>query len=195
MTEHATADESVNHPKMLLVDGNAINLEVMSMYAGKCSKGPSVLAGGGQQAIDLFKDASASSSKRGSPGPDIVVLDLLMLEVSGFDVASAIRNMEGSMTCGPRAYAAALTGVVSDKNRRAAFEAGVDEYITKPATVKDLQSVIANWRIANGLQAEIEAKCTHPSLELQVVFEALICVLFPNKTLGARGYAVAHRPL
>jgi hypothetical protein len=31
VTEHATADESVNHPKMLLVDDNAINLKVISM--------------------------------------------------------------------------------------------------------------------------------------------------------------------
>jgi CheY-like chemotaxis protein len=148
--EHALSNEPVLHPRLLLVDDNAINLKVISMYAKKCSKGPFVLAGGGQQAIDLFNDASVISGNQRSSGFEIVVLDLSMPEVSGFDVASAIRSMERSAPCRPRAYIAALTGLVSDKDRRAAFEAGVDEYVTKPATVRDLQSVIANWRIANG---------------------------------------------
>ena len=148
--EHALSNEPVLHPRLLLVDDNAINLKVISMYAKKCSKVPFVLAGGGQQAIDLFNDASVISGNQRSSGFEIVVLDLSMPEVSGFDVASAIRSMERSAPCRPRAYIAALTGLVSDKDRRAAFEAGVDEYVTKPATVRDLQSVIANWRIANG---------------------------------------------
>lgn len=149
--EHAIVHEPAIHPKMLLVDDNAINLKVIGMYAKKCSKGAFVLAGGGQQAIDLFKDATTGSGRERPSAFDIVILDLSMPEVSGFDVASAIRGLERSKACRPRAYVAALTGLVSDKDRRAAFDAGVDEYITKPATVKDLQSVIANWRIANGL--------------------------------------------
>jgi CheY-like chemotaxis protein len=68
-----------------------------------------------------------------------------MPEVSGFDVAAAIRGLEKES--GARStYIAALTGLVSDKDRAAAFAAGVDEYVTKPATLKDVQSVVANWR-------------------------------------------------
>ena len=146
--EHALVAEHAPalHPKLLLVDDNAINLRVVGMYAKKCSKGPYVLAGGGQQAIDLYNDESNETSS----GFDIIFLDLSMPEVSGFDVAAAIRSTERSHPCRARTYIAALTGLVSDKDRRAAFEAGVDEYITKPATIKDFQSVIANWKIANG---------------------------------------------
>lgn len=148
--EHALVTSTNLDAKLLLVDDNAINLRVVGMYAKKCSKGPFSLASGGQQAIDLFNDAWASSNHDISSAFDIIFLDLSMPEVSGFDVAAAIRCTERSNPCRRRTYIAALTGLVSDKDRRAAFEAGVDEYVTKPATIKDFKNVIANWRIANG---------------------------------------------
>jgi len=134
-------------PRFLLVDDNAINLKVIGMYAKKCSKRPSVSAGGGQDAIDAFKTANlAPADDSVAPeGFDIILLDLSMPEVSGFDVAAAVRGLEKES--GARStYIAALTGLVSDKDRAAAFAAGVDEYVTKPATLKDVQSVVANWR-------------------------------------------------
>lgn len=146
-----TKDESPKvpiEPRILLVDDNAINLKVVCMYAKKCSKAPAVSAGGGQEAIDAFRAALSSTDETWSF--DIILLDLSMPEVSGFDVASAVREMEHE-TDGPRTYIAALTGLVSDKDREAAFTAGVDEYVTKPAKLKDLQAVVSNWRTAREL--------------------------------------------
>lgn len=151
-------------PKFLLVDDNPINLKIVAMYAKKCSPEAHVLAGGGQEAIDAFQKATQLEGVNDNnnnnttttdipPQPiDIVVLDLSMPAVTGFDVAIAIRQME--RTSQPqhhrprRTYIAALTGLVSEKDRERAFAAGVDEYITKPAMLKDLKSVVANWRCA-----------------------------------------------
>jgi len=155
--EHTLPDRTVakapdlpTEPRFLLVDDNAINLKVIGMYAKKCSKRPSASAGGGQEAIDAFKLASLAPSHDRTPENrfDIILLDLSMPEVSGFDVAAAVRKFEhenGSR----RTYIAALTGLVSDKDRAAAFAAGVDEYVTKPATLKDVQGVVASWRAAS----------------------------------------------
>lgn len=139
--------ERPTEPRFLLVDDNSINLKVISMYAKKCSKQPSVPAGGGQEAIDAFKASSLTDSETQAPRDrfDIILLDLSMPEVSGFDVAAAVRKLELENNI-PRTYIAALTGLVSDKDRAAAFAAGVDEYVTKPATLKDVQGVVANWR-------------------------------------------------
>lgn len=138
-------------PHFLLVDDNAINLKVIGMYAKKCSKRPSVSAGGGQEAIDAFKFASLPPPD-GPASPtnrfDIILLDLSMPEVSGFDVATTVRRLEQENGL-RRTYIAALTGLVSDKDRAAAFTAGVDEYVTKPATLKDVQRVVAAWRAAS----------------------------------------------
>jgi len=137
----------LDEPRFLLVDDNAINLKVVGMYAKKCSKKPSVSAGGGQDAIDAFKAANLPSANDSTSlgGFDIILLDLSMPEVSGFDVAAVVRGLEKES--GARStYIAALTGLVSDKDRAAAFAAGVDEYVTKPATLRDVKSVVANWR-------------------------------------------------
>lgn len=139
--------EKYAEPHFLLVDDNSINLKVVKMYAKKCSKQPSFCAGGGQEAIDAFKATGLTSSDdRASTNRfDIILLDLSMPEVSGFDVAAAVRKIEHDHGL-PRTYIAALTGLVSDKDRAAAFAAGVDEYVTKPATLKDVQGVVANWK-------------------------------------------------
>jgi DNA-binding response OmpR family regulator len=42
-------------------------------------------------------------------------------------------------------YIVALTGLVSDKDRAAAKKAGVDDYVTKPAGLKNVQNVIKTW--------------------------------------------------
>lgn len=68
-----------------------------------------------------------------------------MPEVSGFDATSAIRRIEDS-TGGKRTYIAALTGLVSDKDRKAAEFAGTDEYITKPTGRKNVKAVIDQWK-------------------------------------------------
>ena len=143
----AKAPELPTEPRFLLVDDNLINLKVIGMYAKKCSKRPSKSAGGGQEAIDAFKLASLAPSDDSASENrfDIILLDLSMPEVSGFDVAAAIRKYEQENGC-RRTYIAALTGLVSDKDRAAAFAAGVDEYVTKPATLKDVQGVVTSWR-------------------------------------------------
>ena len=41
-----------------------------------------------------------------------------------------------------KSYTVALTGLVSDKDRATAATAGVDDYATKPAGLKDIQDVI-----------------------------------------------------
>lgn len=138
-------------PKLLLVDDNAINLKVLGMFAKKCSRRPAVSAGGGREAIELFKTGWNTLS--GVEAFDIILLDLSMPEVSGFQVAATIRGLELHQAHQEfsRTYIVALTGLVSDRDRDAAFAAGVDDYVTKPASLSDLQNVMENWRNLRGL--------------------------------------------
>jgi CheY-like chemotaxis protein len=70
-----------------------------------------------------------------------------MPEISGFEATSAIRCIEGSRSGGKRSQIVALTGLVSDKDRRAAENAGTDGYITKPAGLKTIKEVIDKWKL------------------------------------------------
>jgi CheY-like chemotaxis protein len=132
-------------PRLLLVDDNVINLKVLTMYARKCSKTPATSVGGGRQAINAFKSALEPDDGTVSQPYDVVFLDLSMPEVSGFDVAREIRETEARLRCN-RTYICALTGLVSGKDRNAAYASGVDDYLVRPTTLKDLQGVIEIWR-------------------------------------------------
>jgi CheY-like chemotaxis protein len=139
------SDKAILEPKLLLVDDNAVNLKVLSMYARKCSKLPSTSVGGGQEAIDAF-NASLDDGENTSQPFDLIFLDLSMPEVSGFDVAKEIRETEARLQCKARTYICALTGLVSAKDRNAAYASGVDDYLVKPAKLRDLQLVVDKWR-------------------------------------------------
>jgi CheY-like chemotaxis protein len=128
-------------PRVLLVDDNAVNLKVLSMFLKKndIPMTRQTTAAGGQEAIDAFEEALENNDSF-----DIVFMDLSMPVVSGFDATAAIRHMEDAMT-GMESYIVALTGLVSDKDRAAAKTAGVDDYVTKPAGLKNVQDIIKTW--------------------------------------------------
>ena len=133
--------QSAPKPRVLIVDDNAVNLKVLSMFLKKSGIPPThqTSAAGGQEAIDAFEEALDNNASF-----DIVFMDLSMPEVSGFDATASIRYMENAMV-GMESYIVALTGLVSDKDRAAAATAGVDDYVTKPAGLKNVQDVITTW--------------------------------------------------
>ena len=138
----AEQPEVTPRPRVLLVDDNAVNIKVLSMFLKKndIPMARQTFASGGQEAIDAFEEASENNDVF-----DIIFMDLSMPEVSGFDATAGIRGMEASSTTGNRAYIVALTGLVSDKDRAAAATVGVDDYVTKPAGLKNVQAVIKAW--------------------------------------------------
>ncbi|KAJ5056739.1 hypothetical protein J3E72DRAFT_221417 [Bipolaris maydis] len=132
---------NLREPKLLLVDDNPVNLKVLGMYARKCSKTAAKSVDGGQKAIDAFKAAFFDEDKTAQRF-DLIFLDLSMPEVSGFDVARQIREIEAKWESQSRVYICALTGLSSDKDRNAAYASGVDQYLVKPARLDDLQWVL-----------------------------------------------------
>lgn len=137
---HGVPSIAAPDPRLLLVDDNSINLKVISMFAGKASSIPSTSVSSGREAILTFTEARIKQPY------DLIFLDLSMPEISGFEVAKEIRELEASADDGKRTYICALTALVSADDRHRAFAAGVDEYVVKPAKFGDLKDVIDRWR-------------------------------------------------
>jgi CheY-like chemotaxis protein len=137
-------------PHLLLVDDNNINLRMLGMFVSKCGipAMQSTSVPGGQEAIEAVKAFEGSDSTAKSF--DIILKDLSMPVVSGFGATSAIRQIETTSGHGHRAYIVALTGLVSDEDRSAAYEAGVDDYVTKPAGLQKVRDIIERWQKKEG---------------------------------------------
>lgn len=133
-------------PHMLLVDDNSVNLKMLGMFVSKCGipAAHSTSVTGGREAIEAYK--SFKSKNYTTLGFDIILMDLSMPEVSGFEATSMIRETEKASDVDHKAYIVALTGLVSDKDRSAADEAGVDDYVTKPAGLQKVRAIIEAWQ-------------------------------------------------
>ncbi|KAI7638598.1 hypothetical protein KC318_g22678, partial [Hortaea werneckii] len=126
-------------PRILLVDDNPINLKLLRMFVRKCGITKHTFASGGQEAIDAFDRA-----KQDDDDYFICFMDLSMPNVDGFQATAAIRQREANLEL-PKHKALiiiALTGLVSAKDRHAAAQAGVDEFLTKPADFKTIQKCL-----------------------------------------------------
>ena len=69
--------------------------------------------------------------------PHVVLLDLGLPDVDGYDVARELRRRERR-----RLYVVALTGMESVHDRDRSRAAGIDMHVVKPATIDKLAEVI-----------------------------------------------------
>ncbi len=71
--------------------------------------------------------------------PDLVVLDLGMPKIDGFEACKRIRKMF------PQAVMVALSGWGSREDRRRTSDAGFDEHLVKPVSPDDLRAFLASY--------------------------------------------------
>ncbi|KAI7360665.1 hypothetical protein KC354_g8682 [Hortaea werneckii] len=143
----SSASAISTEPRILLVDDNAINLKLLRMFVQKCGIVKHKSASGGREAIDAFETA-----KQDDDDFFLCFMDLSMPVVDenppGFQATAAIRQREADLGL-PRHQALviiALTGLVSAKDRHAAAQAGVDDFLTKPADFKTIQKCLDYWK-------------------------------------------------
>jgi CheY-like chemotaxis protein len=77
--------------------------------------------------------------------PDIVLLDIGLPEMNGYEVAKRIRRMP----IGKDVHLFALTGWGQEEDKQRAREAGFDEHLTKPVDMRLLSSLIATAPISH----------------------------------------------
>ncbi|HEY3500563.1 MAG TPA: chemotaxis protein CheB [Polyangiaceae bacterium] len=84
-------------------------------------------------------DARAAIDAIARERPDVAVVDIGLPELNGYDVARAVRELQGN----DRVFMIALTGYGSQADVRAAEEAGFDAHLTKPAEPERLFRLLA----------------------------------------------------
>ena len=70
--------------------------------------------------------------------PDVVLLDIQMPGLNGFEVLRAIRNLDPPAACS----VLALTAFAMDGDRERILTSGFDGYITKPVSISELREKV-----------------------------------------------------
>ncbi|UGQ48356.1 PAS domain-containing protein [Massilia endophytica] len=114
--------------RVLLVEDNEINQE-MARYILLHSGARVEIAENGQMAVDMLREHPARC--------DVVLMDLQMPVMNGFEATAAIRAM--GLTALP---IAAMTANAMEEDRERAMAAGVDAHLAKPIDVEELIAVL-----------------------------------------------------
>jgi len=129
--EESTADaRSLRALHVLLVEDNAVNREVATALLEK--QGHRVTAAvNGQEALDALDGIDADNANGGAKGGfDIVLMDVQMPVMGGYEATAAIRSKEKAT--GRHIPILAMTAHAMEGDRERCLAAGMDGYIAKP---------------------------------------------------------------
>jgi CheY-like chemotaxis protein len=126
-----SSDENLVGQKVLLVDDDARNIFALSSVLER--RGMQVLtATTGREAITLLDE---------TPGVAIVLMDIMMPEMDGYETMRVIRGKAEFR----RLPIIALTAKAMKGDREKCLEAGASDYLAKPVNTEQLLSALRSW--------------------------------------------------
>jgi two-component system, OmpR family, response regulator len=127
------ATEALGPPplRVLVVEDNADAAESLAL----------LLRMHGHQAL-IARDGHAALREAEASQPDVVLLDIGLPGLDGYEVARQIRGRSR----GKPPFVIAISGHADDEARRRAAEAGIDLHLAKPANYDELQDVLLRFQ-------------------------------------------------
>jgi two-component system sensor histidine kinase ChiS len=131
-------------PTILAVDDDPLNLQVIQDFL--TMKDFNVLtAGGGAEALKKLEV---------SPLPDLILLDIMMPQISGYDVCRKIRQKEDEKFQAVSLPVILLTAKIQINDLLEGLNAGANDYITKPFEREELLFRINNLLLVKRFHKE-----------------------------------------
>lgn len=117
--------------RILLVEDNADTSASLAIILGRLG-----------HAIEIVQDGLEAVQAAVAFKPDVVLLDIGLPKLNGYDAARLIREREKDR----RIAIIAMTGWGQEEDKRRAFEAGIDHHLTKPVEPAALMRILAQLR-------------------------------------------------
>ncbi|KAJ5950345.1 CheY-like superfamily [Penicillium vulpinum] len=137
-SDHVIASPgSKRRPRVLVVDDNSINLHLMMTFMTKRKVVVLDKAENGKVAVDAFE--------RMLQGYDLIFMDMSMPVMDGFEATRAIRAIENERDGCIPATIIALTGLSSSRDECRALDSGVDLFLMKPVSFKEVSRLVDEW--------------------------------------------------
>jgi CheY-like chemotaxis protein/CHASE3 domain sensor protein len=125
------SDEVLKDKTVLVVDDDMRNIysltNALEDEGLRC-----ITAENGREALQLLQE---------QPGIDIVLMDIMMPEMDGYEATQAIRAINGF----DKLPIIALTAKAMKGDREKCLEAGMSDYIAKPVNIEQLLSLMRVW--------------------------------------------------
>jgi len=123
---------TIERNSILIVDDEKMNLMVLDNLLR--DDYDILMAKNGRSAIEKVKECH----------PDLILLDIIMPDMNGYEVLAQIRKLDGRIKNIPVIF---ITGLNSEDNEEKGLDLGAADYITKP-----FNSAIVKLRVQNQLQ-------------------------------------------
>jgi CheY-like chemotaxis protein len=128
---------------ILLVDDSENDALLLSReFARAGLRNPIIWVSSGKKAIAYLKGEDEYANRDRSPFPSILLLDLNMPEVNGFDVLEWIGREPGLRNL----LVIVLSGMDDTRSVQRAYALGANSYLTKPVNPYDLANMVNFFR-------------------------------------------------
>ncbi len=128
-------------PRVLIADDNEANVELLEAYLG-----------GMELQIAIAVDGQDTLDKVTSFKPDLILLDIMMPKLSGFEVCQRLKGDKA--TSGIMILMITALNELGDIER--AVEAGTDDFLSKPVNKIELVKRVENMLKLRGVSDELE---------------------------------------
>lgn len=118
-------------PKILIVEDDPVLRSVGKRQLSALGFADVIVADTGEAALELVDDQR----------PSLILMDVGLPGIDGNQTTAAIRETEEQLHLA-RATIIALT---ANSDREKCFDAGMDDYLLKPALLADLQRILIKW--------------------------------------------------
>ncbi len=125
------ADAALAGRKVLIVDDDVRNVFALT----------SALEAHGMEIVYAENGREALTRLQDNQDVDLVLMDIMMPELDGYETTAAIRAMPGF----ERLPIIALTAKAMKGDREKSIAAGASDYITKPVDIDQLVSLMRVW--------------------------------------------------
>ena len=126
--------EIVKSHTVLIVEDNNVNMLLTKTLIKKINTNTRLFeAKDGLEAVALFEKESI----------DLILMDVQMPNMNGYEATKAIRALEK----GKETPIIAITAGILAHERERCFEAGMDDYLSKPIIKDDLETILHKWLV------------------------------------------------
>jgi CheY-like chemotaxis protein len=128
--EQPTIKQFDTNASIMVVEDEPVNMLLISEVLQKMGFGV-IKAGNGREAIELLRNTR----------PALVFMDVNMPEMDGFTATAIIRGLPGPAASIP---IIALTADAMKEDRERCLQAGMNDYLSKPFRLEEIETVLKN---------------------------------------------------